>query len=372
MTAALKSIEARADAAIEQARQSEPPPFYRDGDPENPGKAAKPLSVVFADELPTEYTPPDELVEGLIAVGSLAIVYGDSNSGKTFFAIDLAAAVARGVDWMNRQTERSGVVYVAAEAPRSVMARLQAYQAERGTKVHDFAITQDPINLFSDDADANRIIEFVGAMEAERGIKVGLIVIDTLSRVSTGAKENTDDMGHVIRHMDRIRNECNAAVLVVHHSGKNAAQGARGWSGIRAAIDTEIEVTDNPDGRCAEVTKQRDLGTKAERIGFRLRQVVLGLTKFGKPATTCVVESADAPPPAKQQAKRMSEIAGAIDEFLRAKGSGAKKKDIVGHFDGRYSSASVYRELKKMADAGAVFEVAGIVAINKGVPNGAD
>ena len=373
MSAVLKAIEAKADAAIERAaRMTEPPPFTDEGTPDRPGRAPNRLSVVFADELPAEYIPPDELVEGLIIVGSLAIVYGDSNSGKTFFTIDLAAAVCRGVAWMGRQTERSGVVYVAAESPTSVMARLQAYQAERGVKVPNFAITQDSINLFASDADASRIIEFTRAVEAERKIKVGLIVIDTLSRVSAGAKENTDEMNHVIRHLDRIRNECAAAVLAVHHSGKNAAQGARGWSGIRAAADTEIEVTDAPGGRCAEVTKQRDLSSKNERIGFKLRQVVLGVTKFGSAATTCVVDSADAPPPAKQQAKRVSEIASAINKFLGARRSGAKKKAIVDHFTGRYTSAAVYRELKKMVEAGAVIETAGIVAINKGVQNGAE
>jgi len=99
---------------------------------------------------------------------------------------------------------------------------------------------------------------------------------DTLARLSAGANKNAgQDMGLVVRRFDRIRAECNAHFLLVHHSGKAAAAGARGWSGVRAAMDTEIEVTDTPAGRCAEITKQRDLPTKGARIGFILKLVML-------------------------------------------------------------------------------------------------
>ncbi len=66
----------------------------------NPPPPALPLSVAFADELPDAFTPPDELVQGLLTAGDGSVLFGDSNSGKTFFVIDMACAVARGVDWL--------------------------------------------------------------------------------------------------------------------------------------------------------------------------------------------------------------------------------------------------------------------------------
>lgn len=253
---------------LESAREPEPP--------------ALPLSVAFADELPDAFTPPDELVEGVLTAGDGSVLYGDSNSGKTFFVIDLAAAVARGVQWMGRNTEPGLVVYLAAESPASVRSRLQAYQKHHGARVPNFAIVQSPIDLFDGEADTDAVIAVVRQLERQRGQRVRLIVGDTLARLSAGANENAgQDMGLVVRRFDRIRTACNAHFLLIHHSGKAAANGARGWSGIRAAVDTEIEVTDSPAGRCAEITKQRDLSTKGERIGFRLEPVTLGLTKWG-------------------------------------------------------------------------------------------
>lgn len=321
---------------------------------------AFPLSVAFADELPDIYTPPDELVQGVLTAGEGSVLYGDSNSGKTFFVIDMAAAVARGVEWMGRRTEPGLVVYLATESPASVRSRLQAYQRHHGVKVPNFVIVQSPIDLFDGDADANKVIKLVQMLEAKCGQPVRLIVGDTLARLSAGANENAgQDMGLVVRRFDRIRSECNAHFMLIHHSGKAAAAGARGWSGIRAAVDTEIEVSDSPAGRCCEITKQRDLPTKGERIGFRLDVVTLGSTKWGVPATSCVVVATDAP--VKQSGKRMGECDGAVLEFLVAHKVGIKKRDVVIHFEGRYEKGPVYRAMKALVTAGAVHEAASMV-----------
>ncbi|ALX13204.1 DNA primase [Burkholderia cepacia JBK9] len=322
-----------------------------------------PLSVTFADELPEPFTPPDELVEGVLTTGGGSVLYGDSNCGKTFFAIDMAAAVARGVDWMGRHIEPGLVVYLAAESPASVRSRLQAYQKYHGARVPNFAIVQSPVNLFKGDADATTIIRTVLQIEAQRRQKVRLIVGDTLARLSAGANENAgQDMSLVIDRVDRIRTECKAHFMLIHHSGKNAAAGARGWSGMRCAIDTEIEVTDASGSRCAEITKVRDLGTKGERIGFRLDVLTLGVTKWGTPATTCVVVPADAPEKLKVS-KRIGEVEGAVIEYLASLKIGVKKSAVVAHFSGRYEKGPVYRAMKALAVAAAIHEAAGMVCI---------
>ena len=117
-------------------------------EPKNPDY---PVNLVFADELPTKYEPPDELIEGLITAGAASVLYGDSNSGKTFVAIDMACSVARGVDWQGRKVEQGAVVYIAAESPGSVQGRLQEYQKYHNCTVPNFAIVKSSINLFVDD-----------------------------------------------------------------------------------------------------------------------------------------------------------------------------------------------------------------------------
>lgn len=331
------------------------------------------LDYVLADSLVDASDAfDDELVEGVIGRAAMAVLYGDSNSGKTFAAIDLGAAICRGEPWLGRNCDEGLVLYLATEGATSVCMRLTAYQRHHETTVPGFAIVQSPINLYDGEADVAAVIALVDDIEQQAGGKVVLIIGDTLARISAGANENSgEDMGVVLKNADAIRSATGATFMWIHHCGKDQARGMRGWSGMRAAIDTEIEVTaDEATGlRSAEITKQRDLPGKGDRLGFRLLPVQLGINRWGTPRGSCVVLGADAPVKAAR-GKRVSEIAGAITEFLTVRGSGCLKGALVKHFEGRYSRQSVYREIGKQLDAGMLIESAGVVAL-PGKPGGA-
>lgn len=252
------------------------------------------MGGVYASALPDEYVPPDELVEDLLVNRNISILYGDSNSGKTFFAISLACAIAQGANWFGKRTEAGMVVYLATESPETVKARVQAYQKHHNVSIKNLLIIQVPVNFHEGDHDVNRIIKLVRQEEDSYDVKCKLIIGDTLARISAGANENSGtDMAPIMARFDYMMTSLNTAALIVHHSGKDAAKGGRGWSGIRAHIDTEIEVTEKGKQRQATVTKQRALSSKGEVFYFDLHVIKLGATKFGKEATTCVVEQTD-------------------------------------------------------------------------------
>ena len=259
------------------------------------------LKVVFGDQLGDDYEAPNELIEGLMTIGSLTVVYGDSNSGKTFWAMSVATAIATGKDCYGRKTDPGLVVYLASEAPASIRSRMQAIKKFYGCSLENLAMVPVPMNFYSGDQDARDVIELVRAIEAAKGQPVRLIIGDTLARMSSGANENSgEDMGPVMARFDQVATATGAAMMIIHHNGKDAAKGARGWSGIRAHIDTEIEVSEKGGIRSANVTKQRELPSKGETIYFKLEVIEMGITKFGAQATTCVAiqdnESANTQP----------------------------------------------------------------------------
>lgn len=330
----------------------------------------KKLDYVSAADLSDVFDPPDEILEGLLTSGDGSVLYGDSNSGKTFLAISMGAAVSNGGRWLNRQTDGGIVLYLAVESPASVKRRLQAYHKYHRTKLDNFYVVQSPIDLLAGDGDTRLIIELVKQLEESTGKKVQLIIGDTLARLSAGANESaSQDMSIVIKHFDIIRNETAAHFMLIHHSGKNANNGARGWSGVRAAVDTEMLVTDSPEGRCLEVTKQRDLDTKGLRIGFRLEPVDLGVSKFGKQTGSCIVLDWDAP--AKKTSKKRGEIAGAILHIVRENKSQMlwpmDKTGLVARVavqkDGKDNKPSVYRELRKLIADKELVDLNGIITL---------
>jgi phage/plasmid primase-like uncharacterized protein len=299
------------------------------------------LKVVFGDGLSTDYEAPNELVEDFMTIGGMAVLYGDSNSGKTFFALSLAAHIASGQPFFKRQIDPGLVVYLASEAPGSIRSRMQAIKKHYGCSLENLAMVPVPLNFYANEGDARDVIELVKTIEQIKAQPVRLIIGDTLARMSAGANENSgEDMGPVMARFDSVAQATGSALLIIHHNGKDQAKGARGWSGIRAHIDTEIEVMEKDGIRSATITKQRELPGKGEIIYFRLEVVEMGITKFGKPATTCVAvpdESAST----EQSHKRPTKHDENVRTFERAWfNSGAEIRE-----DKPYISRSALREL---------------------------
>lgn len=256
-----------------------------------PPRVHAPLPVtLFRDIAPV--VDGNDFVQGVLVERSAAMIYGRSNSGKTFLATDLALHVAAGIKWNGRRVEQGGVVYCPLEGGNGFRNRVAAWRREHGLEGVEipFAAVEAPINLLHPAADAEKLVETVKATAKTLAVPVKLIVIDTLSRALAGGNENApDDMGALVKSIDRIRHDTDAAVLLIHHSGKDDAKGARGHTLLVAAIDTEIEVTDQNGERTATVTKQRDL-RKGDVFNFTLRTVDIGVNRHGEAVTTCVVE----------------------------------------------------------------------------------
>ena len=121
-----------------------------------------------------------------------------------------------------------------------------------------------------------------------------MICVDTLSRAMAGGNENgPEDMTRFIGNLDTLRDLTGAPIMVVHHSGKDTAAGARGHSSLRAATDTEIELEVTDTGlRLAKTTKQRDMEPKPP-VGFTLEVEELGKDEDGDPVTTAIIKIAD-------------------------------------------------------------------------------
>lgn len=233
------------------------------------------------------------LVKGLLDHGAMSVWYGESNAGKSAVVMDMALHIAIGWDWQGQKVDRMAVLYVAAEGPETIRRRVEAFRRKHGDKIGEdvpFAILPHAVDLVHGSDGARRVAEAVAEVESLTGVKVGLVVIDTLSRTLAGGDENSNvDMGSAVKRADQIRVATGAHVLVVHHSGKDKARGARGHSLLRAATDTEIEV----EPGIIRVTKQRDYPT-GEVYGFALEPVAIGRDVDGDEVTAPVVRSRQA------------------------------------------------------------------------------
>jgi hypothetical protein len=269
-------------------------------------KAEKPLRfrpvplAVFAQR-----AAPGWLVKRLIPKAELVVLFGESGSGKSFMAFDIAVKFACGQPWRGLRTKGGRVVYIAAEGAGGFRNRVVAYGQANGV-----ALTDIPIDVI--DTAPNLLLKD-DALDVVRGIgRADLVIVDTWAQVTPGGNENAgEDMGKALAHCKGIHRATGATVLLVHHSGKDASKGARGWSGLRAAADAELEVIRLANGRLLRTSKQKD-GDDGLEWGFGLDVVEIGRDEDDEPITSCVVVEQEVP------VARLMRVLGPLETLVNA------------------------------------------------------
>lgn len=181
--------------------------------------------------------PTDWLVEGLLVMGEVTVLAGDSGVGKSFLTMALAKAVAAGDErFLARALRHHGpVLYVDEENhPNLVKQRFKALGLEEAHYPNLEYISHGGVNLFENP-------ELL--LEEALDIEPVLIVLDSQSATSLGAEENSnDDMTRLYtRAIKPLARSTGAAVIVLHHVPKDK-RGPRGGGAIKAQADMVLDV----------------------------------------------------------------------------------------------------------------------------------
>jgi hypothetical protein len=237
----LKSLDEDAETEVAS------PPGNRGRKPNGLDNEWRELELIrFADIQPRLDGRP--LVKGFLEREQISLWVGETGCGKTFLLLDLSLHLAAGLDWFGRKVEQGFVVYVAAEAGRSIVNRVAAFKVAHGFNGRDipFVAVTSPVDLcHAAGGDVDRLIDAIN--EAAQGSPPVLVVIDTVSRALSGGNENApDDMGAFVHSLDRLRDELHCHPAAVHHFGKETSKGSRGHSLLRCGIDTEVEIIRDP------------------------------------------------------------------------------------------------------------------------------
>lgn len=226
-------------------------------------------------------------VRGVLPSVGLAALYGPSGSGKSFLALDLAAAIAEGSRWFGCRVAATPVVYCALEGETGFRHRVQAWEKHNGrTLPVDLRMILQSVTLT-----APQDLKDLAAV-AQSG---AVIVIDTLNRAAPTADENSSkDMGQILEAAKALQREVGGLVLLIHHTGKVENAGARGHSSLFAALDAAIKTSRRGDNRVWSIDKAKD-GKDGGEQAFALDVVLMGHDEYGDSIDSCVVVPTGSP-----------------------------------------------------------------------------
>jgi hypothetical protein len=238
-------------------------------------------------ELHDEY-----LIYEVLPNEGIGYLFGASYTGKTFLVIDMSLSIARGVLFAGLYEAQCGaVVYIALEAPAGIRKRIVAYKREHRVKSAYFALLKYPLDICDPESVAG-LIELLKKFELQIGVRLRLVVIDTLSKAMPGRDENSSkEMSLATRHMQLIQEATGGCVMAIHHTGKDEARGMRGSSLLAAGADFILQVKGSKDDPVRELWVEKLKDGEAKLVAsYCLEQRHLGETAKGKPITSAVIE----------------------------------------------------------------------------------
>ena len=174
----------------------------------------------------------------------LTQVYAYRGVGKTFFALNVAYAVATGKDFLGWQCPTpKRVLYIDGEMPAADMQ-----ERLRGIKGCESVLSENFKLITPDLQDV--VTPNLANEESQRELQsftdeADLIIVDNISTLCRTGKENdSDNWTPVQRWLLKMRSE-GRSILLIHHANKSGGQ--RGTSGREDVLDTVI-VLKKPKG----------------------------------------------------------------------------------------------------------------------------
>ena len=264
--------------------------------------------------LPTLYChgDPDErplkswLIKYLMPERGFGLLSGQWGTGKTFVLFDVAASLMTGQPFCGETIKRQcGVLLIAAEGAQEVRLRLGAMVREKCGNAKRLPFRwYEAAPLLLQKGSTEKLIAMAkqadASLQAEFGLPLGLVIIDTLGACTgfTKSGEESDPaVGQAIMDvLKAVSLAVDCFVLGVAHFGKDISRGTRGASTREDAGDVvwvclgEREVSGNAVNTRLAVRKHKG-GEQGLEFPFTLRTVEEPEPdEDGDPITTKVVD----------------------------------------------------------------------------------
>lgn len=227
-------------------------------------------AVGHAELLAYDLPPRCNLLSPWLPAQGLAMLYAPRGVGKTHVSLGIAYAVASGGTFLRWQAPApAGVLFLDGEMPAAVIQDRLAHiaaAADREPVAPLMVVNPDLQPTGTPDLSTAAGQAAVDALLTD---DIRLIVVDNLSTLARGGKENEAESWLPVQSWALAQRAAGRSVLFVHHAGKAGQQ--RGTSRREDVLDTVVALRRPPDyspedGAVFEVHFEKARGLHGEDV----------------------------------------------------------------------------------------------------------
>ena len=189
------------------------------------------VGAIASDEIAERW-----LVEELRCARSVGVIGGAPKCAKTWLGLDMALSVATGTPCLSRYAvpePRPVLMFLAEDALLVVREHIEGMARHRGFDLNEVEVhvITTPVLRLDQDRDRIRLWETV------RQLRPRLLVLDPLVRLHGIDENHAGEVAELLAYIRSLQRSLGVSVLLVHHTRKNAGDGAAAGQGLRGSSD---------------------------------------------------------------------------------------------------------------------------------------
>ena len=228
------------------------PGGVKGGTPAVPARPDNPIRILNYQQM-MQMPAPAWLIEGILPERALTLMFGTSNSFKSFLAVDMACHIATGLDWHGQTAKQGSVVYIAAEGAYSLARQRIAGWADYHGVIPD-KLYLIPLGLALDN---QKTLQHLQAKIDALSETPVLLVSDVLAGTIDGSDSEIEVIQRRLIGTRQLIERYQLAELMITHSGWSQKARARGSTHLWGSADTRLEVVRKGQAYATTLTVER-------------------------------------------------------------------------------------------------------------------
>jgi hypothetical protein len=194
------------------------------------------LPVLRVGQIPREEHAPRWLIDPLWGTTSVGMIGGAPKCSKTWLGLDMALSVATGTPCLDKYpVPETGpvLIYLAEDALSVVRERVAGMARHRGLELDDVPIHVITAPTLRLDRDPHRD----QLLETARRLRPRMLLLDPLVRLHGVDENHATEVAELLAYFRFLQRELQLALVLVHHTRKNAGRGVAAGQTLRGSSD---------------------------------------------------------------------------------------------------------------------------------------